>query len=1438
MKKILPLFVVAASLGLPATGWAYSVESANSPLFHAYGQTDQGSGIYSFNTGSGSDGKLIEVTTTMGTPTCAAYRDGKYYVAEVSYNWLTGQSATLVTYDAETWEEESRRSLELVPSKGFDISPDGKYLLFINNNAAAVYAFDLETLEKSTWAEFPGYHYINDMCVEPDGNILYFSDGYIFRVVKGESDSTDLCQTPGGYFVANSSFCDPNTGIVYYATRDENNQTYLNSLDPTTYDHKSLGMIPDSMVPNGLYLPKYADNVPEALSEISFDYASPGSTEATIKFTVPSSTIGGTPLSGDISIVLVIDGEEETLSKAAGTKVSVEKTLTKGNHTFSLFAKNAEGISPERRFTSYCGSDLPREVENLTFEISDTGVATLSWTAPTQGQNGGMFDSSALKYDVYREPNSVLVAEGITATSFSEQLSEAYAQYYYRVIPRIGDEAGLEAKTEKIKWGDVNVPPFVEDFDDWYAFSERFTTYNPLEDGMGWNNGGSNAQCFMKDNFDADYWMFTPAIKLQAGEYYTFSFDSSINSWGYGTGELETFLCSEPDSEATVKMLTSEIVPYGNRSYYATFSVETDGKYWIAFHNITKGQKVTVSVDNISVKPNADKDALTSPSDVVALAAPLGELSTTISFSLPTATSKITVKNLTTGETVAEDATSTVTDAAPGNGYNTYEVYAVDGGKKSVSAFATAFVGTDKPLAPANFKAIQTEPGKARLTWDPAVATGVNGGYVNPENVVYKVVRYEEIDGYYAPQIASEFTGTTLSDEGFELPENGQAMVKYVITPSMDMNDGPTSSSILLLGSPAKMPYTESMAGGKFSIEPWKNVAIKGGAEWNLNNGEATAIQPYDADGGFLMFTNSSVIASTADFRGPRISMKDAHDPELSLYVFHGDAADEGDLTLTLFATPDDGEPVELGTIDYNDGTNGWKRHAFDLSNFVSADNIYLDLRGYALDGSAPLFVDNLRIASTFDVDAELSGLNIPASIEPVSTEATVDVANLGKTPATFEVVLYKNDEKVSEAEVKDLAPGESKTLSMDMATGIADAGSKLTYRAEIIMDSDENPSNNVSADVETQVKVNLMPTVEIEGEVVDNTVALTWEKPAGEMIVPLTDDFEDYSAYALSNFGDWITVDVDGKNTIFSKFNNTITNAKAPMAFEVWDNEQVEKDGYYDFGVNKDAYVARSGNKMLITWSAMEESWFGEVESENDNWLISPVAIGGTDMEFYAKAASEYSPETIEILYTEEEDIDAENFDADKFVKIADYTLLNNSWRSIRLVLPLEAKRFAIRHTTKSGSSHLMIDDITFVPAEGSLKEVTNEGYNVYRDGELVAKVNEESYSELLKKKGVYVYHVTALCPEGESMFSNKFYAEIESDFSGVLSMDEDGISMKSGNGFIEISIANPTQVSIASLNGHLLYNSQVTGTSRIMLDKGIYVVTLNGRSVKINVK
>jgi hypothetical protein len=222
------------------------------------------------------------------------------------------------------------------------------------------------------------------------------------------------------------------------------------------------------------------------------------------------------------------------------------------------------------------------------------------------------------------------------------------------------------------------------------------------------------------------------------------------------------------------------------------------------------------------------------------------------------------------------------------------------------------------------------------------------------------------------------------------------------------------------------------------------------------------------------------------------------------------------------------------------------------------------------------------------------------------------------------------------------------------------------------------------------------------------------------------SDSFEDYEDFASGEFGDWVTLDVDGlpvypiglgstSNIVSFPGSGTATNPLplAPLVFNPWNTTPAMLP-------TDPAIAAPTGEKMIMFNSAQG--------GRSDKWLISPAVDlrDGFQASFLAKAYSIY-PETMEV-WVSNGSVDPADFKI--LAEIDD--LPNDQWAMYQIDLSEFAEqsvRVGIRYTSYDAFL-AQVDDVTIGPAsgEGELVDYGNVvNYEVYLDGELIGSPTEQ---------------------------------------------------------------------------------------------------------------
>ncbi|MCF0186859.1 MAG: hypothetical protein HUJ98_10275, partial [Bacteroidaceae bacterium] len=437
-------------------------------------------------------------------------------------------------------------------------------------------------------------------------------------------------------------------------------------------------------------------------------------------------------------------------------------------------------------------------------------------------------------------------------------------------------------------------------------------------------------------------------------------------------------------------------------------------------------------------------------------------------------------------------------------------------------------------------------------------------------------------------------------------------------------------------------------------------------------------------------------------------------------------------------------------------------------------------------------------------------------------TTATVKVGNFGtETADSYSVNLLRDGKIVATQNGENLKQNEQKAFEFKVKGLVTEGGEQFTYSANVEFAKDLNLSNNESSEKNVYVTGSLNPAPEnLTGKAEQGSVTLTWDAPAtDEVIDPVTDDFEAYENFIIDEIGDWLTYDGDGNIPVY--FNGpSIPNVFEPQAWQVYNPVEA------GFDIKRfDSLTPHSGDKYLACWASSDGVQY---ILDNDDWLISTEVLPGSDISFWMRnPIAGSAPQKWEVMYTTVDPQDPETYQ----VLDKDQLEGTDTWTEFNYTVPAGTKSFAIRCCSEAYKSRtvLFLDDITYTPLYGATTKLKLNGYNIYRDGNLIGTSSTTSFTDNIDPNHWYV--VTANWAEGESLATNQY---IYGDITGVETVNVSTLNVSGGNQVINISGANGlTQV--FSIDGRLVFSSEINGDAAIKVNSGMYLVRCSGAVSKV---
>lgn len=838
-----------------------------------------------------------------------------------------------------------------------------------------------------------------------DNGLLYAvgKDGWLYVVDKVlEEEATTVATYPladlGIADISNnpsSMTIDPRTKKMYWSYVSNAQKSYLyeiegyNTLSPKAV---RLMQVPDNAWLVNMYIAPMAadDQAPAAVTGLTADFAGE-LTRGTVSFAMPTTTYGGDPLSGELSYTIYADGEQVATGTAtAGQQVDKQVTVNSPGKEVELrvIAANSAGEGAESHITRYIGRDKPLPVTNLRLSYNnDTEFARLTWEEPTQGVRGIELTPANLAYTVVRQPDSVVVADGLKLPAFGEKLSKTdeLKSYYYEVVVQNGAQLSDIARSNNIVVGQALVPPFDEDFTTQQGF-DRFTVIDANNDGekpkySDWRNtwvrfhkvytySGTVSDHAMINNYNqADDYLLTPPLQLEKGGSYELRLTAKK---GYSDKRYDQKMrvlvgpAGEDLADYVVVTDTFDIDDVNLMEFMTNIDITADGIYQIALHCVSNANSGELYVDELHLAASLAASAPAAVENLVAKADANGYLRATVTFNAPTKTmhgDELAAISHIDGIDADGRVLGTIVNPEPGsactlqmegltNGNNTYYVLAYAGSDAGAKTAFELFAGQDYPTEPTNVE-LADDGKEAVLSWT-APKEGINGLPLNPDLLTYNLYSIDA-NGYpvlLKSGIRSPYQTGVATNTG------EQELLYYAIDAQNSAGYSElTATNSLVVGEPYQLPYHDGFDGQNQQF-----VWIEGEyADWNIGRVKMSA----DGDGYAMAFEPNR--ADYGIYNLGKLSLANAPRPVLTFSYYA--IPTQGVATLAVTAdVSQTGKPDVLFQADYSKETEeGWKTVDVDLSKYVKNDYVILGFAMVSLrDNAEPVTIifDDLHIVA------------------------------------------------------------------------------------------------------------------------------------------------------------------------------------------------------------------------------------------------------------------------------------------------------------------------------------------------------------------------------------------------------------------------------------------------------------------------------------------
>ena len=579
-------FLIAFCLSI-ATIYAQS-SSGGSNTAYAFSRADGSYGIMSFSLDNYSS--FLMRHSMSDDVRAAAFVEGSYY----ALLYVDGSPAEIVAYDLATGEKET-----VVSTTGnfvdmaYDYSTQSVLLLQYDYPSSMLVRLNLNTQEFTTLCTFD--YTMFAVAADMSGKI-YVADmnGEIYNV---DNESYELSSVANTEHYANSSALrsldfDFNTGKLYFLANGSWSGSSLYRIDVEAGTSETVGMQDVAYI--GLYTgyTAAAPESPAAPTGLTMTPAADGSNSCELSWTCPSTSFNRGSIGTLAQATIYRDGEviatvdDVTAGRAA---TYTDATVTAGMHTYKVTLSNDAGEGMFALVEGYVGKDVPAAPTNVV-ATAEGSTITITWTAPTEGLNGGYMTADDITYKVVRSDEKV-VAEAAAETSVSDVIEGTYAGYTYTVTACNSAGEGGSAVSNAAAAGEALTFPVVTGFN---AVEDMnlWTVVDANADGNTWHMGslwGSKLGAEFRRNpvstGGADEWLISPPAKLTAGVQTLVTFDVRCSYSPTENIEVRLAVAGTAPEDA---QLIETVAIKGSDAYYGRGNVsvnipavEADGEYRI-----------------------------------------------------------------------------------------------------------------------------------------------------------------------------------------------------------------------------------------------------------------------------------------------------------------------------------------------------------------------------------------------------------------------------------------------------------------------------------------------------------------------------------------------------------------------------------------------------------------------------------------------------------------------------------------------------------------------------------------------------------------------------------------------------------------------------------------------------------------------------------------
>ena len=586
-------------------------------MAHLNAEGYQSDGIYYYDLEEKTTVQLTSWDFLQQGPSCASWTYD--FQNEVMYaaDGFQGGGGKLLTVDLNTGELATVAEFNITEQPSWASNPEnyahticGMAMTYDGDLYGVGYWGGLYKINTTTGdCEYIGA--MKDACPNPDnGQVAFQYQGACDLVYDNDNGKMYLYmyQYPPSQYVPNGYGGIGSGYALFEVDLQTADVTYIEDTD----GHHFVG--------NSIVFSVAEASAPQAPQELTATRGENGALSVTLEWDNPAKTYarGGTLEELD-RIEIYRNGE--LVHTVNNPEIGGHETWTdsdipeRGNYSYRLSGFNSAGQGDRASITIYVGPGDPMPVTNAT-ATPDGANAKISWSAPTEGKYKSWIDTADLTYDLTRQPDNVKVAEGITATEFTDETVPAIGYYSYDIVAHAGGYDSDKASTAAVMVGPAFTIPATIGFADQNQFS-LWKSYDLNGNGYSWSYSEYwplYRPCayvsYQYDNMVAADLLVSPYIFFEAGKHYKLTFEATMNT--KNVPELLDITFAKSTELAAQDSVTEfHITPTADKQKYSLRAnlpvVDKDSTYHVGFYYRSyEATGYGVYLENVQITEDTD----------------------------------------------------------------------------------------------------------------------------------------------------------------------------------------------------------------------------------------------------------------------------------------------------------------------------------------------------------------------------------------------------------------------------------------------------------------------------------------------------------------------------------------------------------------------------------------------------------------------------------------------------------------------------------------------------------------------------------------------------------------------------------------------------------------------------------------------------------------